>query len=102
MKLERRRRNLEAQKISNVHPLGLDRKRRDVDQPKSSNQQCKCSNAVQFSRCSAASVQRMDGNHYDVSIKRFYDPNGVPVYDVLKFTPPPGTDDGWYFCKPKV
>jgi len=70
------------------------RGRRDVDVAESGSEDCKCSDTVHLSRYSVSALHKMEGNHYHVTIERFYDPNGTPVYDVIKFTPQTGTSGG--------
>merc|ERR1712072_41481 len=74
--------------------MELERKGRHVGVSGSTGQECQCSDGVQLSRFSVSALRKMEGNRYHVTIERFYDRNGAPVYDVVKFTQRTGTAGG--------
>ena len=66
--------------------IGNERKRRDIAglPPPGIQPLSKCGDQLKLTRFSAATIRKMDGKDFDVEIERFHDPNGYPVYDVIK------------------
>ena len=63
------------------------RKRKDLSSETSDESaSCSCNHAVRLSALSVSALKKMEGKLFDMTIERLYDPNGVPVYDIIKLT----------------